>query len=219
MGKEASEMAEENVMRGWRYYGFKNLQVVPYMEGTPVYRDGMLPFLYTKLKEEGKVAATFCGENKRMDNFIAYFDRIKTLQVLCTVNENDIMKPVGFSWVDSPRGIDGFRAAMPGEAFFKGSERVSRDLAKLALGYVMNDMKVDVFHGVQVASNIAARNFAIRCGFREVGLVPDYHFNDGKLEAARIMILYAKEYLPKFFKWKEERDLAEKEEKPVEEVA
>jgi hypothetical protein len=200
-------------MRGWQWYGTKTLQVVPYMPGTPVYRDGMLPFLYTKLKEDGNVAATFCGENKTMDEFVSYFHRIKTMQVLCTVGspeDPNKLTAVGFSWVDNPRGVDGQRVAMPGEAFFKGSVRVSRYLAKLSLAYVMHDMRVDIFHGVQVASNFAAKNFAIRCGFRECAIIPNYHFVNGQLEDARVMILEAKEYLPKFFKWKEAIDLEEK---------
>ena len=192
------------------------------MPSSPVYRDGMLPYLYNRLKEENKVGLTFCGDEKNQDSFVSYFDRIKTMQVLCTIGSPEDpakLTPVGFSWVDNPRGVDGQRVAMPGEAFFKGSERVSRSLAKLALAYVMHDMKVDIFHGVQVVSNYAARNFAIRCGFKEVAIIPKYHFVNGRLEDARIMILEAKEYLPRFFAWKEAIDLAEKTEKPVEQMA
>lgn len=205
--------------KGWLWYGTKTLQVVPYMPGTPVYRDGVLPELYLRLRVENKVSLTFCGDDMTMDGFVSYFHRIKTMQVLCMVDEKKDLNPVGFSWVDNPRGVDGQRVAMPGEAFFKGSERVSRSLAKLALGYVMHDMKVDIFHGVQVVSNYAARNFAIRCGFKEVAIIPKYHFVNGQLEDARIMMLEAKEYLPRFFAWKESIDLTEKTEKPVEQMA
>lgn len=209
-------------MKGWQFYRTKTLQVVPYMKGTPVWLDGMLPFLYMKLKEEGKVAATFCGDNKTLDDFVSYFHRNGVMQVLCTVGtpeDPDRLVPVGFSWVDNPRGVDGQRVAMPGEAFFKGSEKVSRHLAKLSLGYAMHDLRIDIFHGVQCVSNFAAKNFSIRCGFKEVAIIPKYHFVDGHLEDARIMMLEAKDYLPKFFDWKESIDLLEGVEKPVEEVS
>lgn len=205
-------------MKGWQYYGTKTLQVIPYMPGTVVFRDGMLPYLYTRLREENKVALTFCGEDKSMDEFVSYFHRNKVMQVLCTV-EGEKTTPVGFSWVDNPRGEDGQRVAMPGEAFFKGSERVSRTLAKLALAYCMHDLRIDIFHGVQCVTNHPARNFSIRCGFKEVAIIPKYHFVNGHLEDARIMMLEAKDFLPPFFAWKEAIDLEENSEKPMEMIS
>ena len=206
-------------MKGWQWYGVKGLQVCPYMQGSPVFTDGMLPFLYVRLKEEGRLEATFCGEHKTMDEFVCYFHRIKVLQVLCTVGvpeDPNRITPVGFSWVDNPRGVDGCRVAMPGEAFFKGSEKVSRDLCRLALAYAMHDLKIDVLHGVQTVNNYAARNIAIRLGFKEACVVPKYHIINGKFEDARVMILEAKEFLPRFFAWKEARDLADREQNQVE---
>jgi hypothetical protein len=191
----------------------KGLQVVPYLPGTPVYQDGVLAELYRRLRLENKVELTFCGENKSMDDFISYFHRIKLIQVLCTVDEDGTLHPAGFSWVDNIRGPEGRRVAMPGEAFFKGSERVSRTLAKLSLAYVMHEMRISVFHGVQCVSNYPARNFAIRCGFKECAQIPKYHLVNGEWEDARIMILEAKDYLPGFWKWKEAID---QEQKPVE---
>lgn len=217
-------------MKGWRFYRTRDVGVFPYMPGTEVYVDGMLPFLYKKLDEEGKVAATFCGEKKSMDEFVSYFHRIKTMQVLCeigdlidpTADPNDPtslrhLKPVGFSWVDTPVGVDGKRCAMPGEAFFDSASKRSsaRDLARLALGFVMNDMKVDIFHGVQLASNIAARNFSEKMGFKEVAIIPRRLYNNGELEDARIMMLTAEEFLPPFWEWIEGKHSEMKPEKPV----
>jgi RimJ/RimL family protein N-acetyltransferase len=203
-----------NEMFGWQYYQTPKVGVFPYMRGTPVYRDGMLPFLYTKLKEENKVGRTFCGDYKTMDEFVSYFDRIKTMQVLCEIGEptdpdnpdgEKKLTPVGFSWIDSPVGVDGARCAMPGEAFFDNASRrqSARDLARLALGYAFNDLRIDIFHGVQLASNIAARNFSIKMGFKEVAIVPERLYNNGKLEDARVMMLRAEDYLPGFWLWLE----------------
>ena len=214
-------------MKGWEYYRTATVGVFPYMKNTPVYRDGMLPYLYTKLKEEGKVALTFCGEEKTMDDFVAYFQRIKVLQVLCEIGElmdpdnldgERKLVPVGFSWLDSPVGVDGARCAMPGEAFFDNASKRSsaRDLARLAIGYALHDLKINVLHGIQLASNIAARNFSMKMGFRECAIVPKRLYNNGKLEDARVMILEDTDFLPPFWEWIEAEHLAMKEQKPVE---
>lgn len=201
-------------MKGWQFYRTPSVGVFPYMQGVPVFRDGMLPFLYKKLKEENKVGLTFCGDDKSMDDFVSYFNRIKTMQVLCEIGEpinpdepdgEKRLTPVGFSWIDMPIGVDGARCAMPGEAFFDNASKRSsaRDLARLALGYAMNDLRIDVFHGVQLASNIPARNFSLKMGFKEVAIVPERLYNNGKLEDARVMMLRAEEFLPGFWKWLE----------------
>lgn len=214
-------------MQGWRFFRTLDVGVFPYMPGVEVYIDGMLPFLYKKLQEEGKVALTFCGENKTMDSFVSYFDRIKTLQVLCEIGApidpekpdgEKKLTPVGFSWVDSPVGVDGARCAMPGEAFFDNASKRSsaRDLARLALGYVMNDLRINVFHGVQLASNIAARNFSIKMGFKEVGIIPKRLYHEGKLQDARIMMLTDEDFLPPFWEWIKEKHLEMDAQKPVE---
>jgi len=172
----------------------------------------MLPYLYMRLKQDGNVATTFCGEHKTLEQFITYFDRLKTMQVLCTVNENNTVQPIGFSWLDNPRGVDGCRAAMPGFALFKGSSVWSRNVCRLGIAYWFHSLKIDILHGVQVASNIPARNFARRLGFKEVALIPEYHFVDGKLEAARIMSLKATDFMPDFWEWKKIHDIEDGEE-------
>jgi len=192
-----------------------------------VYRDGMLPYLYTKLKEEGKVALTFCGESKTQDDFVSYFHRIKTMQVLCEIGDlvdpdnpdgERKLTPVGFSWLDSPVGVDGARCAMPGEAFFDNASKRSsaRDLARLAIGYALHDLRINVLHGIQLASNIPARNFAMKMGFKEVGLIPKRLHHEGKLQDARVMMLEDTDYLPSFWEWIEEKHSEMKEQKAVE---
>ena len=194
------------------------LQVVPYMPGTPIYRDGVLSHLYYCLKKENKVALTFCGEEKNHDSFVAYFDRLKTLQVLCRVADNKDLKPVGFSWVDLPRGVDGARACQCGEAFFGGVTRTrdARDLCKLALAYALEELRIDVLHGVQVVSNIAARNFSLRLGFKEVAIVPKWHYIDGELHDARVVMLKKEDFMPGFLRWKEAQDSTAASENPME---
>jgi hypothetical protein len=197
------------------------------MPGTDVYVDGMLGWLYRRLKEENKVALTFCGENKTEDQFISFFDRLKTMQILCEIGppekpgdpgSKSDLQPVGFSWVDAPVGVDGQRSAQPGEAFFHNASKRSsaRDLARLALAYTMNDLKIDVYHGIQLASNVAARNFALKVGFKEVAIVPRRLYHEGKLQDARVMMLEASEFLPPFWEWIDEEHRKMDEQKPVE---
>jgi RimJ/RimL family protein N-acetyltransferase len=67
----------------------------------------------------------------------------------------------------------------------------------------MVDLRINVIYGIQVVSNYPARNFALRLGFREVGILPKYHYIDGRLEDARVLMLVDEDYLPGFYRWKE----------------
>jgi hypothetical protein len=173
------------------------------MPGTPVYLDNMLPHIYFSLKQEGKIADTFCGEDKNLDEFISYFHRIKTAQVLCRVGPELKLDPVGISWVDLPRGVDGARAAQIGMAFFGDVTRYwdARCLGCLGLAYMFIDLEINVLHGIQLVSNYRARNFAKKLFFREVATVPAWHYVDGQLEDARVMMLRRGEFLPGFEDW------------------
>lgn len=190
-------------MNGWQYYGTHDLQIVPMMPGTPVFRDGMLSYLYYKTREEGKIEAVFCGDDLTHDMFIEFFQKRKTLQVLCKVEENKELKPCGYSWVDSAIGVDGSRAALCGFCFFNdiSKTRYARSLGMLGLAYWMIDMRIDVIHGISLESNIAAKNYAKHLGFREVALVPNRHFYKGELLGARVMMIDKNDFVPKFEQW------------------
>ena len=194
-------------MRGWGFYGTRDLQVVPYMPGTPVFLDGMYLHLYSRTKEEGNIANTFCGENKDFGQFVSYFEKLRTMQVCCEIAEGGKLIPVGFTWVVNPAGVDGARLAQPGMCFFGGAGKrgTARSLAKLALAYACCDLRIDVLLGEQVYDNYAARNFALRLGFKEVAHVPNRHVIDGKFRDGRVVMLTAKEFMPEFYKWKEQQ--------------
>lgn len=191
----------------WAYYQTKDLAMVPYMEGTPVYKDGMLPFLYTKTREEGKIESVFCGDILNMDSFVDFFVKRKTMQVLCEIEDDKTLRPVGYSWLDNPIGVDGARGVLCGFCFFNGASKreSARDLGKLGLAYWFIAMKVDVVHGILLESNTAARNYALRVGFKEVGIVPKRHFHNGTLEGARVMMIERSDFEPAFDEWYEEQ--------------
>lgn len=191
-------------MFGWNWYGVKGLQVCPYMQGTPVFIDGMLSHIYFETKRLGRIEQTFCGDHFNLDRFVSYFDSLKTLQVLCTVT-GETLKAVGYSWVASPKGVDGARSASPGFCFFE-DVRHARDLARLAVAYAFEDLRIDTLHGVQTVDNLAARNFSARLGFKEIAIVPDYHTVDGQFVAARVMMLRKSEFWPNFLSWKEKQN-------------
>ena len=193
-------------MNGWGWYGTRTLQVVPYMPNTPVYVDGMLSHIYYELKRLGRIEQTFCGDHFNHDKFIHFMESLKTAQILCTIPEEGKLVPVGMSWVSNPRGVDGARAVQCGFCFIKdGSSGTAdaRNLARLAIAYCFEDLRVDSIHGVQVIDNIQARNFSMRLGFKPVAIVPDYHAIDGKLVAAQVMLLRKSDFWPGFIKWKE----------------
>lgn len=196
---------EVKPMRGWAFYGTKDLQVVPYMPGTPVYKDNTLPFLYQSTRDEGKVKTTFCGDDKNLGQFVAYFEHLKTMQVACEVEDGGRLIPVGFTWVVNPAGVDGARLAQPGMCFFRGAGKrgTARSLARLALAYAMIDLRINVLLGEQVYENYAARNFALRLGFKEVAKVPCRHVIDGQFKDGRIVMLKDEDFLPEFFRWKD----------------
>ena len=178
-------------MNGWAYYQTPTLAVVPYMKTTPVYLDGMLPHLYYRTRAEGKIERTFCGDDFGLSQFVSFFEKLGTMQVLCEVEANKHLKPVGYSWAATPRGIDGARAVTCGFCFFDGASRrdSARNLARLALAYAMVDLKADYIHGIQLESNIQARNFSRRLGFREVATVPYWCFMRGEMVGATVMLL------------------------------
>lgn len=192
-------------MENWQWYGTKTLQVCPYMPGTPVYRDGMLPLLYEKIKAEGNIADLFCGEEMNLDGFVSFYDRLKTMQVLCRVTSEDKLVPVGLSWVQHAKGVDGARTVECGEAFFDGAAKTpdARSLARLALGYCFHALRVDVVFGRQVASNFGARNFSKRLGFKEICVIPKMHSILGELVDGRLMMLEKEDFMPKFMEWKQ----------------
>jgi hypothetical protein len=194
-------------MKGWPYYQISTLAMIPYMPNTPVYVDGMLSHFYYELKRLGRIEQTMCGDHFNHDKWSAFFAELKNVvQILCTVKPDSKLVPVGMSWVSNPRGVDGGRAVQCGFAFIKdGSSGTSdaRNLARLALAYCFEDLRVDTIHGVQTVDNIAARNFSMRLGFKPVAVVPDYHAIDGKLVAAQVMMLRKADFWPGFLKWKE----------------
>lgn len=175
--------------------------MIPYMVGTPVYVDGMMSHLYFETKRLGRIEQTFCGDHFNLDKFVAYFESLKTMQVLCTV-DGEKLKAVGYSWVANPKGVDGARSASPGFCFFE-DVRHARDLARLAVAYAFEDLRIDTLHGVQTVDNLAARNFSARLGFKEICVVPDYHTVDGKFVAARVMMLRKADFWTNFLSWKE----------------
>jgi hypothetical protein len=195
-------------MDQWQWYGTKTLQVCPYMPGTPVWKDGMLPFLYYKMKEEGKLIDLFCGDEMNLDSFVSFYDKLKTLQVLARVSAEDKLVPVGFSWVQHAKGVDGARSCECGEAFFDGVTKTpdARALAKLAVAYAFQALKVDVLFGRQVASNTAARNFSFKIGFKHVAVIPKMHVIGREFADGRLMMLEKEEFMPKFLAWKEKQD-------------
>jgi RimJ/RimL family protein N-acetyltransferase len=190
----------------WTYYGTAGYQLVPMMEGTPVFKDGVLSALYYRTKEEGNIGNVFHEDSFGHDNFVAYFQKIRTLQVLCEVNAEENLKPVGYSWVDAPVGVDGARAVLCGFCFFDnaGKREAARALAMLGLAYWFIAMRIDVVHGAISEYNTTARNFSKRLGFREVALVPKWRYVDGRLTNVYVTTLEKEEFMPGFEEWRQE---------------
>jgi RimJ/RimL family protein N-acetyltransferase len=193
-------------MSDWKYKT-KNAAVIPFSPGSLVYRDGMLSTLYYKTKELGRLEYTMCGDNPTHDQFIRSFDESKRVtQVLCEVENygtpEEVVHPVGYSWVEAPRGVDGARAALCGFAFIKRS-RYMIDLGMLGVAYWMEGLKIDVVHGVMLEENKVAQRFAEKIGFKRQALVPKFHFYKGKLVSAVSMSLEKNDFMPVFQEWYE----------------
>jgi RimJ/RimL family protein N-acetyltransferase len=197
-------------MDGWKYMT-KNAAVIPFSPGTAVYRDGMLSTLYYRSKELGRLEYIMCGENPSHDQFIRSFDESKRVtQILCEVENQgtpeEIVHPVGYAWVELPKGVDGERAALCGFAFIKRS-RYMYDLGMLGIAYWTEGLKIDVIHGVLLEENKPAQRFAERLGFKHQGVVRRFHFYRGKLVSAVAMILEVNDFTPAFEKWFESKKL------------
>lgn len=195
-------------MEHWQWYGVKGLQVCPYMPGSPVWKDGVLSHLYYKMRDENKLIDLFCGDELNHDGFVSFFDRLKALQVLARVTEGDKLVPIGFSWANYPKGKDGCRSSEVGFAFFDGASKTqdARALAKLALAYAFEALRIDVIFGRQIAANVAARNFAMKIGFKEVALIPNMHVVNGEFADGRLVMIEKKDFFPAFLEWKKSQD-------------
>lgn len=194
----------------WFWYGTKDLQVVPYMPGVPVYKDGVLSNLYYQTKEEGKLETVFHETDMNHDKFVTFFTTLKTMQVLCTVEANKDLKPAGYAWVSNPVGVDGARAAVCGFCFLgdAGKSSAARDLATLGIAYWLIAMKIDVLHGVILDSNTAAQNFASKLGFALTAHVPKWRYVDGELVDVVNVTLEAKNWIPIFEEWRKQNPVA-----------
>lgn len=188
-------------MHGWTYYQTADLAVVPYMEGSPIYRDGVLPHLYYKTKEEGNLEKVFHEDGFNLDKFVTFFEKRKTLQCLCHVREDKTLIPVGYCWVDNPSGVDGQRGVLCAFCFFKDAKRTARDLGRLGLAYWFMDLRIDIVHGVILDWNTPAVNYAKHLGFKEVAYVPKWKYVKEKLTGVRVVQLEASDYLPGFDNW------------------
>jgi hypothetical protein len=179
------------------------------MPGTPIYKDGVVSSLYYRTKEEGKLEVIF-DEDLNHDRFVTFFERIKTLQVLCRVRENKDLDPVGYAWVCNSIGRDGGRAAVSGFCFFgdAGKSHVARDLATLGIAYWIIALKIDVLHGVILDSNASAQNFASKLGFVLTAHVPKWRYVGGELVDVVNMTLEARNWLPTFEEWRKQNPVA-----------
>jgi len=184
----------------WEYMTDKAV-VMPFTEGSQVYRDGMLSHLYYETQSAGRLSLVFCGDVPTHDEFIRMFapDK-KVLQVLCEVDEKKDLKPVGYCWVEMPKGVDNERAALCGFAFFKPSRQVF-NLGMLGIAYWMTGLKINVIHGVMLAENKMAIKYAEKLGFVPTAIVPKFHFHNGKLVSALVATLDIIDFLPVFRAW------------------
>lgn len=193
-------------MNGWPYMT-KKAAVIPFCPGTVVYVDGMLSTLYYETRKAGAIEAVFCGDNPSHDQFIRMFDESKkVLQILCRVKEQgteqEKAEPVGYCWVEIPKGVDGARSALCGFCFFKKT-RLIYDLGMLGIAYWMEGLKINVLHGVMLESNNAALGYAKGLGFHEVCVVPEWHFYQERLVGACVTYLKDDAFLPVYRQWRE----------------
>ncbi len=202
-------------MSTWDNWEFKTDKVVvaPFAPGQTVYVDGMLSTLYYQTREAGVMENVFCGDNPSHDQFIRIFDESKrVLQILCEMKnageETETITPVGYCWVELPKGVDGERAAMCAFAFFKKSRYIF-DMGMLGIAYWMKGLKINVLHGVALESNKAAAKYSDMLGFKESAIVPRYHFHEGKLVPARAVSIDDRDFLPRYEAWKSKQNRVE----------
>ena len=201
-------------MSDWKYKT-KNAAVIPFSPGSLVYRDGMLSTLYYRTKELGRLEYVMCGDNPTHDQFIRSFDESKKVtQILCEVENQgepeEVVHPVGYSWLESSRGVDGARAALCGFAFIKRS-RYMIDLGMLGVAYWTEALKVDVVHGIMLEENKVAQKFAERIGFKRQSVAPKFSYHRGELVSSVLMMLDKNDFNPVFEKWFESKKIVETE--------
>jgi len=184
---------------GWKYQTAE-AAVMPFSPGTDVYVDGMLSRIYYQLRDQNRLENTFCGDIPNHDKFIESFSLSKrATQILCE-QDGTLIKPVGLSWVELPKGEDGQRAAMCGFAFVKRSRQML-NLGRLGIYYWMDGMKINTVHGVMLESNLMALEYARKLGFYIGPTIPKFHFVRGKMQGAIVVHIEDNDFLPPFEPW------------------
>jgi hypothetical protein len=189
---------------GWSWYGTASLQVVPYAPFAPVYLDNTLPHLYARTKEEGNLSQVFMDDEFNLGKFVVFFEK-RAMQCLCRVVEDKRLIPLGYTWVESPFGVDGCRGALIGFCFFRDAVKESRDLGRLGLAYHFIDLQIDILHGAILEDNTPALNYAKRLGFKPVAFVPKWRYVGGKMVGVHVVQLEKNDFLSGFTDWIESK--------------
>lgn len=179
-------------MENWKYKT-EDIVVLPYSPGSLVYSDGMLSALYYATRDRGRIEPTFCGDLLNHDEFVRSFDPAKKVtQILCELDGPRVM-PVGYAWLEAPKGKEGHHAALCGFCFMKRTRHL-HDLGLMGIEYWVDALKIDVIHGVMLNSNLPAISYACKLGFDLVATVPKFHFYRGELVDAAVVTLTAAKF-------------------------
>lgn len=184
----------------WTYQS-ERVALFPYWDkpGSP-YPEDFLAGLYLKCKKDGVLQLVFAGmEGIRLNHFIRHLSE-KPLVVGFIRSEEgrfDATKPVGFGWLWGVEGEGREKKASLGFSFFReyvGTQEI-RDITRLALAWWFIELDIAILYGTTLAKNRPAIAFAREFGFRSVGDLPRFFYQDGKLVDGHMFVLSREEFL------------------------
>jgi hypothetical protein len=168
-----------------------------------VYGDHYLRHLYDECLRSrpsspfGILPESLCGfSDLTADSVCSYLAGRPALLLLCIHTSTAEFTPVGFAYptmiCGAPLSVkDGERSMFAGFIFFKSAWGTPEleVLGMLGLAYLFSQFRLLAVHGQRTISNRLAARYMARFGARDMGTIPYYMLQDGKLVSCTVSTL------------------------------
>jgi len=181
-----------------------NCQVIPYdRRKVDVFGRGYLQYLYKQCLDSrpsdpfGVLRESFCGmTDLSADTICAYLHSRPVLLLLCIHTSPTEFTPVGFAYptmlCGAPMNVaDGERSMFAGFVYFRSAWGTPEleVLGMLGLAYLFSQFRLLAVHGQRYAGHRLAARYMAKFGARDVGTIPHYMMQDGKLVSCTVSTL------------------------------
>jgi RimJ/RimL family protein N-acetyltransferase len=157
--------------------GKGSIEVIPYNASQDPNADKFLPWFWNRLRDDGLISLYFPGAEKTgFAKFVSLMSGdVRVLLVVKKNEQGDIADTVGFATI-GPMAIGGTMAAYAGFIFLKDywDRTTTYAAAKTIMDawFTSQDVHLDVIVGVVADTNVLAKRFLQRVGWKNSGSIP-----------------------------------------------